>query len=240
MNPTQPNRAATSIDFEFGALAEAKNYRNALIEEFGDFVRGNVIEIGAGIGQITELIRQREEVNRLVAIEPDRSFAAKHRMIHPGHVVVEGFINDAPAGIAWDAIVSVNVLEHVEQDSAELEKYSALLSQARGYLCLFVPAGPEIYAPIDRDFGHFRRYQKAQLKQMLVASKFEIVRLDYFNFAGYFAWWFNFCLLKKRTFETAKVRLYDRVIFPGVHRLEVKICRPPFGQSLIAVARAFS
>ena len=240
MNPLDPNQAASSSDFEFAALAEAKNYRSALIEEFGNFVRGNVIEIGAGIGQMTGLIRQLDEVDRLVAIEPDRGFAAKHRVIHPDHEVVDGFIDDAPASTAWDAIVSVNVLEHIEHDSAELEKYSTLLSQARGHLCLFVPASPEIYAPIDRDFGHFRRYRKAQLKQMLRASRFEIVSLNYFNSAGYFAWWFNFRLLKRRTFEPAKVRFYDRVIFPHVHRLEAKICRPPFGQSLIAVARALS
>lgn len=35
-----------------------------------------------------------------------------------------------------------------------------------------------------------------------------------------------------------KVRAFDRVVFPVVHKLETKILRPPFGQSLLAIARA--
>ena len=99
-----------------------------------------------------------------------------------------------------------------------------------------VPARPEIYAPIDRDFGHFRRYTRPELRRKLVAAGFEVRRLNYFNFVGYFAWWLNFCLLKKRQFEQAKVRFFDRMIFPAVHTLESSIIRPPVGQSLIAVA----
>jgi hypothetical protein len=44
--------------------------------------------------------------------------------------------------------------------------------------------------------------------------------------------------LKKREFEREKVRAFDRVIFPVVHSVESKILRPPFGQSLLAIARA--
>ena len=105
-------------------------------------------------------------------------------------------------------------------------------------LCLFVPARPEIYAPIDKDFGHFRRYTRPELKGKLFRAGFQVERLWYFNFVGYFAWWFNFRLLKKREFEREKLRLHDRAIFPVVHWLESKVLRPPFGQSLLAVARA--
>jgi hypothetical protein len=76
------------------------------------------------------------------------------------------------------------------------------------------------------------------LKGKLLEAGFEIERLNYFNIVGYFAWWANFCVLKKREFERHKVRAFDRVIFPIVHALESKIVRPPFGQSLLAIARA--
>lgn len=238
MNPVDQRADASISDFEFDALAEAKNYRRALMEEFGEFIRGNVLEVGAGIGQVTELIRQNPRANRVAAIEPDRGLASQHRLIHPDHEVVEGFLDDAPKDIAWDAIISVNVLEHIEDDLAELKKYSNVLSGKRGHLCLFVPARPEIYAPIDKDFGHFRRYLTGDIRQVLQAAQFEVVRLDYFNCVGYFAWWLNFCVLKKRTFEISKVRFYDRVIFPLVHHWEMNHRRPSFGQSIIAVARA--
>jgi len=132
----------------------------------------------------------------------------------------------------------VNVLEHIGEHGAELKLYANLLRKRQGYLCLFVPARPEIYSPIDKDFGHFRRYRRTELRQLLQQAGFEISRLSYFNFVGYFAWWLNFCLLKKRHFEPAKVLFFDRAIFPLVHALERGICRPPFGQSLIAVAQS--
>src|SRR5207237_8366385 len=107
-----------------------------------------------------------------------------------------------------------------------------------GALCLFVPARQEIYAPLDKDFGHFRRYSKSELRAKLSRAGFDIVRLSYFNFIGYFAWWFIFCLMRKRTFKPSSVRGFDKLVFPVVHFVESKIVRPPIGQSLVAIARA--
>jgi hypothetical protein len=45
-------------------------------------------------------------------------------------------------------------------------------------------------------------------------------------------------VLKKRSFDVGAVRLFDRAIFPAVHGLESRICAPPIGQSLMAVALA--
>ena len=63
-----PNAAATNADFEFEALREAVNYRRALIREFGAFLRGDVIEVGAGIGQITAHLLELPDLRRLVAV----------------------------------------------------------------------------------------------------------------------------------------------------------------------------
>jgi hypothetical protein len=105
-------------------------------------------------------------------------------------------------------------------------------------LCLLVPARPEIYAPIDKHFGHYRRYRRAELRQKLQAAGFTLRRLHYFNSAGYFAWWLTCKMLKNMSFNPAAVRFYDRVIFPCVFALESRVVRPPIGQSLIAVAQA--
>jgi SAM-dependent methyltransferase len=234
----QPNTAAAAEDFEFQALQEARNYRQALFQEFDSFLRGDVLEVGAGIGQMTEVLVSLPAVKRVLAVEPKAAFCARHRQRHPAHEIVQGTIANLPPGGDWDAILSINVLEHIRTDETELASYANLLRKRAGCLCLFVPARPEIYAPIDQDFGHFRRYTRPELRRKLSAAGFEIVRLSYFNFPGYFAWWLNFRLLKKRGFEVAKVRFFDRVIFPVTYRLESRLLRPPFGQSLIAVARA--
>lgn len=234
----RPNAIAETEDFEFAALAEAKNYRRALFEEFREALHGDVIEVGAGIGQMTEQLLTLPEVKRTIGVEPDSCFCAQFRARLPKVELIEGTVNDLPANTECDAILCINVLEHIREDVAELKSFAKLLRPRRGALCLFVPARPEIYAPIDKDFGHFRRYTYRELRGKFAEAGFKIERLHYFNIVGYFAWWANFCLLKKREFEREKVRAFDRVIFPVVHSVESKILRPPFGQSLLAIARA--
>jgi SAM-dependent methyltransferase len=236
--PSAPNSSATSADFEFKALGQARNYRQALVKEFAPYLSGAVLEIGAGIGQITELLVNAPAVKRVVAVEPDPAFCAAHRSFHPGHEVIQGTVANAPTDALWNSIVSINVLEHIEDDLAELQRYAALLRPCQGHFCLFVPARPELYSPIDKDFGHFRRYTRPELAARLVRAGFEIVRLNYFNFIGYFAWGLTCRVFKRRSFDAASVRLFDRLIFPVGYLLESHVARPPIGQSLIALARS--
>jgi SAM-dependent methyltransferase len=233
-----PNEAAQTEDFEFAALSEAKNYRAALLREFSEHLRGCVLEVGAGIGQITEELLKNSAISKLVSIEPDPKFCARLHAAFPAHQVIQSTIEDLKGDESWNAILNVNVLEHISEDERELMIYRQKLASKKGTLCLFVPARPEIYAPIDKDFGHFRRYTKAELRGKLERAGFQILKLRYYNFAGYFGWWLNFRALKKRSFDLQAVRFFDRIIFPPVHAIESKFCPPPIGQSLLAIARA--
>lgn len=233
-----PNATSHTEDFEFQALNEAQNYRRALLREFGPYLKGNVLEVGAGIGQITEELRSVSSIETLCAVEPDVNFCERIRAKFPDQNVVHGTVADINELKSWNTILSVNVLEHIEDDEVELRRYFQLLKSTEGSLCLFVPARPEIYAPIDRDFGHFRRYTRTSLFKKLEAAGFVVDRIRYFNVIGYFAWWLNFCVFKKRSFEREAVRFFDRVIFPIVNWSETTISAPPTGQSLLVVARA--
>lgn len=232
-----PNAAACSEDFEFAALDQARHYRARLLHEFGADLAGRVLEVGAGIGQVTTELRAHPGVREVVAVEPEPRFCDRLRARLPGLRVVCGTVAALGEDRQWDALLSVNVLEHIADDGAELRAYCERLAARRGALCLFVPARPELYAPIDRDFGHYRRYTRPGLRARLEAAGFRIERLRYYNCAGYFAWWLNFRLLRRRHFDLAGVRCFDRLIFPWVHTLETRVCAPPFGQSLLAVAR---
>jgi SAM-dependent methyltransferase len=224
-------------DFEFKALMHARNYRHALVAEFQSFIEKKVIEIGSGVGQMTTEFSKIPGITQYQPVEPDSAFCSDFRRLFPGQSLIEGTIKDVKT-TDWSAIISINVLEHIEDDRAELAAYHRLLKQEKGVITLFVPARPEIFAPIDGDFGHYRRYTKKEIQSKLTQAGFKIEKLRYYNFVGYFAWWLNFRIMKKRTFKDSEVKLFDRVIFPIVHFLESRICRPPFGQSLLVVARA--
>ena len=225
-------------DFEFEALRHAVNYRRALIREFSQHLKERVIEVGCGIGQMTESLRKLSSIKYLLSVEPDPHFCREFRKTFPGQPLIEGTVDSVTDEKPWNGIVSINVLEHILEDERELAIYSRLLRSANGRLCLFVPARQEIYAPLDKDVGHHRRYTKPGLKTKLEAAGFEVEHIRYFNWVGYFGWWLTFRVMGTRKMNPASVKFFDRVIFPVVYAAESHICSPPFGQSLIAIARA--
>ena len=233
-----PNEAAATEDFEFAALSEAINYRKAIVTEFAPYLRGRILEVGAGIGQTSEAILELPGVTELVGVEPDARFQQGFRERLPTTRLVAGTTADLDAGEAFDAAVMVNVLEHIEHDVEELARLREILRHGAGHLCILVPARQELYSRLDSDFGHFRRYDKPLLAGRLREAGFMVRHIHYFNLAGYFAWGLRYKLLRGRSFDIDQVRLFDRRIFPLVHRFESGVCRPPFGQSLIAIAQA--
>ncbi|WP_419947528.1 methyltransferase domain-containing protein [Candidatus Palauibacter sp.] len=73
------------------------------------------------------------------------------------------FAGGSREGREVDSVVSVNVLEHVEDDEEELALMRSLLRPG-GHLCLWVPALSALYAPYDRALGHHRRYQRRRTR----------------------------------------------------------------------------
>src|SRR6266700_4195483 len=111
---TNPSGDAMSgPNFEFQALREARNYRAALIAEFSPHIRGRVLEVGAGIGQITALLRMLSAVEYLLAVEPNPDFCRALRLALPDQPLIEGTAATLSSPARWHAIVSINVLEHV-------------------------------------------------------------------------------------------------------------------------------
>jgi SAM-dependent methyltransferase len=227
-----------SEDFEFAALQEARHYREWILSEMAPHLKGRVLEVGAGIGQITAMVARLGTVETVCGVEPDPAYRERLRQVLSEDRIFPGTIADVPESIEWDGMVCVNVLEHIEDDEGTLKQCADRLRKRGGALCLYVPARPEIYAPIDRDFGHFRRYTKPGLARKLRAAGFAIERLHYCNLPGYFIWLLNFKLLGECRFSPKKMRFNDRFIVPVTAFVERHLARPPIGQSLFVVARA--
>ena len=223
-------------DFEFAALSEARNYRAAICGLFAPHLSGDILEVGAGIGQMLGDVVTICRPTSVAAVEPDSRFIPALRAAVPRAEIWAGSEQDIPVDRRFDAIYAINVLEHIAHDRAELANWNKRIKPG-GTVCLLVPARPELYAAIDADFGHHRRYTKRQLESKLAEAGFVSAKVRYFNMIGYFAWLINFRLLGKRSFDRTSVRAFDRLIFPLCRFFEstTQIC--PFGQSLVAVAK---
>jgi SAM-dependent methyltransferase len=219
-------------EFEFEALQQAHNYRRAIYRQFTPFIQGDIIEIGCGVGQFTNLLAGHPKASRVAGLEPDQHFHHQFQSDHPHLELIKGFAQDLTS--RWDTIISINVLEHIEADQLELNQFQEILNPG-GKLCILVPARPEIYAPIDATFGHFRRYTKTNLAQKLTQARLNIDHIQYFNPLGYLSWLIMCKLFRSQKFSATNVRIFDRYILPTSLALGT-LTSNPIGQSLIAIA----
>jgi len=217
-------------------MALAKNYYAWQAKLVRREIGARVIDAGCGIGNFTNGLMDRELV---VAVDYDpeaiRRLAARRH--GPNLRTVTADIS-APefrelARFAADSCVCLNVLEHIEDDRAALSNMAAVIRPG-GTVVLLMPAFDALYGPVDRNLGHFRRYRRAQIRELASAAGLRIRRVHYLNSVGFFAWWFNARVLRREEHSPAQIQFYDRWIVPALSLAE-SVIRPPFGQSLFAV-----
>lgn len=219
---------------ELDAMELAQNYHRWILDTFRPHVRGTVVEIGAGIGTMSELLAGCSP-DALYCYEPSENLFPMllQRMAGRANVHARNaFFNGVTRA---HAVVLINVLEHIEDDRALLERIRASLGE-NGKLLLFVPALPIIFGSLDEQFGHLRRYTRAQLAKLVASCGFQVELLRYANFPGVFAWFLTAKILRKNTISARAARLYDRRIVPLARAIESRI-PPPIGQSLILIAQ---
>ncbi len=217
-------------------MSFAVNYHRWILDCFAPYLRGNVAEVGAGIGSVSSLLLERPH-DSFIAFEPSRNmfpYLGQSLEGVPNARAINDFFNPALVPQGLDSIVYINVLEHIEDDAAEIKRAYASL-RPQGHLLVFVPAMPFLYSKFDRDIGHYRRYTKAGLNNLVNVAGFDIEKLHYFDVAGILPWYVSFVLMKGSP-RSAQVALYDRWVVPIMRRLET-LLSPPIGKNLLLVAR---
>jgi hypothetical protein len=92
-------------------------------------------------------------------------------------------------------------------------------------------------SPVDIATGHVRRYTKRSMSQALTAAGLEVVSVRYANSIGLICYYLFTSVLKRQPSTGGTMTFYDRLVVPAVRAVERFIRRPPFGQSVVAVAR---
>ncbi len=233
-----PARDSGYLGDDLEAMSAADRYSREIVRTFSPYLGKQVVEVGAGIGNISAILLE-EGLQRLLCIEPDERMHARlaERLgPHETALARRGFLSSVAAREAAgaDSVVSVNVLEHVEDDEEELALMFSVLRPG-GHLCLWVPALPALYGDFDRSLGHHRRYRRTELAAKLRAAGFRTILLKYRDVVGMVAW-FVCCRLLGQGVTRARVRAYDRLVVP-VTSLLGRWASPPIGKNLVAVAR---
>jgi len=218
-----------------------RNYCRWQVEQFASYLGERILEIGCGVGGIIDLIGRRELVWGL-DVEPDVLACAVERFrdrpeCHFKLLDLTQADAEALAHLReqrFDSAICINVLEHIRDDIAALQRMEDMLVPG-GTLALLVPAHLQLYGSYDFTDGHYRRYTKAYLRTILRHTGFQTVRMHYFNAVGALGWWVHYKLLRRTVHAQGQLGPMNRLL-PFVRAAE-KIIKPPFGLSLIAVLR---
>lgn len=238
-------RAAWSYNGrELESMVFAVNYHRWILDIFQPFLGKHLVEVGAGLGSFSEIIMETLP-DSLAMIEPSANMfpilADRIRAIDERRVgrVYQGTLSGALEAVRKpdlpDAIIYVNVLEHIKDDVRELATAHSALGPG-GRVLVFVPANQWLMSALDHQMGHYRRYSLDELTLKCRSAGFKVLLASYFDVLGIIPWWVRYCLLRSTRIEPAAVRLYDRYIVPISRVLESAI-RPPIGKNIILVGQ---
>ena len=232
------NRPPQYFGKDLETMYFAKNYHKWILYEFAPYLGNVIAEIGAGTGNFSSFLIEKG-VEHLIAFEPSNNmFPLLDDRLGKANKVktINAFFRDKAHQYenTFDSVLYVNVLEHIEDDKNELS-YAYKTVKEKGHLLIFVPALSFLYSDLDKKVGHYRRYHKQGLVELIQSAGFSIKKVKYFDISGIIPWYFAFVLFKKTTTE-GNVSLYDRLIVPVMRKFE-SIITPIIGKNLLLVAQ---
>jgi SAM-dependent methyltransferase len=219
-------------------MSEAVNYQRWILNQFRDFPSKRIVELGAGIGTFTKYLLEKEIVIPIDLHEGCVKILKERFKEYDNVLPRQLDISDPQlielASYKPDAVITINVLEHIADDMAVIENVFKILSPQGGFL-IFVPAFNFLFGKTDMTVGHMRRYSKEELKKKLMEAGFTIKKMHYLNTIGFFGWLIN-KILKREEESIRQVKFFDNIIVPWLSKVE-KVFKPPFGLSLVAIAQ---
>jgi SAM-dependent methyltransferase len=200
-------------------------------------VGDRVLEIGAGIGTLTNQFIPRE---LYVASDINPNYLSYLRSYSYGkpYLRVKKIDAEDPADFkglegCFDTAIMVNVLEHVSKPDVALRNlYEAL--EPGGRVVILVPQHPGLFGTLDEVLEHHLRYKVEDLRAQIEAAGFAIESVTDFNRTSVPGWWFNGRVLRRNSFSRLQLKAID-VLMPVIKRFDRMW--PWGGLSLIATAK---
>jgi glycosyltransferase involved in cell wall biosynthesis len=197
-----------------------------------------VLEISAGIGNITGRLMGKRLLYMAAEKDPLYLHALRNRFLRTPNVVVQRIDPERPEGLAglercFDTVLCLNVLEYLESPGPVLEALRATL-QPGGKILILVPQNPHLYGALDRSLGHKRRYTAAQARGLLESCGFTVEKIYNFNKAGTPPWWAYSKLTGSKRIGKPVLKIFDKTVWIWSH---LDVLMPWNGLSVIVVGR---
>jgi len=199
-------------------IAGATRFNQWMYNEIKPFLKGSILVIGSGIGNISQYIindgfpitlsdYNTEYCDRLAKRFQGNSDVMAILQID---LLLPDFTdNHILLKEKFDSIVLLNVIEHIGDDSKAIENCKYMLKPG-GHLIVLAPAYQWLYCRFDKELGHYRRYSMTKMKH-LVKAHLEIISARHFNCLGIFGWLLFGKIFRKKTLG-GEMNSFDRLV----------------------------
>jgi len=221
---------------ELQIFKNAVNWKSYFSSVLRPHIKGDVLEVGAGIGVNTKFLSKgNNHIASWSLLEPDSNLASEiSKNVAPLKINLGAVINgtiDNLENQSYDTIIYIDVLEHIENAPLEIEKIKMHL-KPNGKLIILVPAYNFLFSEFDKRIGHYRRYNKSVLLKH--GGTLSLQKLFYLDSIGFFASLLNKFFLKKELPSSGNIKFWDNYII-NLSRVFDVLFLKSFGKSLIGI-----
>jgi 2-polyprenyl-3-methyl-5-hydroxy-6-metoxy-1,4-benzoquinol methylase len=209
-------------------LSKAPRFNKWIFDTIKPFAAGNILEIGSGIGNISDFFIENKYCISLSDI--DYYYLEELRTKYAGlsnvtnilqiNLESENFENNyQDLKENYDTIFFLNVLEHIEKDDRAIRN-SCFLLKPGGKMIILVPSYSFLFSKIDEQLGHFRRYNRKAIVQIMGQHSLRIEKHFYFNALGIIGWLYGKALGLKKI-PSKEISFFDKLVWSakGIDKL---------------------
>jgi len=217
--------------------AQKHNFNNWLYEQIFSGIRGDVLEVGSGIGTYSEKIIRDFPNSQITLSDVSETYVKilKSKFTLENIQVFRFDLDvrsnyDSIGFEKFDTIIAINVLDNVRNDEFALQQLYKMLKKG-GMLLLLLPAHKFLYNQLDINIGRLRRYSQKELELKIEKTNFKTIRSFHFNLMGAVGWFFNGKSGKNPKINDSAFKIFDKMIL--VSKAVERITMKRFGLSII-------
>jgi len=216
-------------------LSRAPRFNAWMADAIAPFVGQNVLEIGAGIGNISRRLVPRRKYHATdinpYYLQVINGFKAGQPYLSVSYLDLNDVSTFRDAGERFDTVICLNVIEHLDDDEQAVKNIAELLDD-KGRAIVLVPRGQWLFGSQDQVLGHRRRYSEDDLKSVCDVAGLKVKEIIAFNRMSIVPWWINGRILKRRTFGRSQIFVLN-LLTPVFRRIDKFLPWPSL--SLIAI-----
>ena len=220
-------------------ISKADRFNQWMYNEFRSFLKDDILEIGSGIGNISQLVvndgfnitlsdynaEYCEYLRKKFVDCANVKSIIQIDLLHPDFKKFYTSLHEK-----FDTIFLLNVIEHLAYDSKAVANCNFMIKPG-GHLIVLAPAYQWLYCRLDKELGHYRRYTLKKMSAVLKQEGFSICNKKYFNFLGMWGWLLSGKILRDKKLSKNEIAVFNN--FVPMARILDKIIFKKTGLSVI-------